>query len=55
MILWAWTALLSGFALVPALNGGSSPLWAFGLAAVALLGFTLFHDRLRPSLARVHE
>mgnify|MGYP003339360628 CR=1 FL=1 len=55
VILWAWTALLSGFALVPALNGGSSPLWAFGLAAVALLGFTLFHDRLRPSLARVHE
>jgi UDP-GlcNAc:undecaprenyl-phosphate GlcNAc-1-phosphate transferase len=51
VILWAWTALLSAFALVPALNAGRSPLWAFGLAAAALLGFTLFHDRLPRSAA----
>ena len=44
--------LLSGFALVPALDGGRSPLWLFAIAALALLGFTLFHDRLPGSSER---
>ena len=46
VILWLWTALLSGFVLYPALYDGRTNLWLFLLVALALGGFTLFHDRL---------
>ncbi len=46
VILWLWTALLSGFVLYPALYDGRTNLWLFLFVALALGGFTLFHDRL---------
>ena len=46
IILWAWTALLSAFVLYPALSDGRTSLWPFLFLAVALTGFTLFHDRV---------
>jgi UDP-GlcNAc:undecaprenyl-phosphate GlcNAc-1-phosphate transferase len=46
VILWLWTALLSGFVLYPALSDGPTNLWPFLLVALALGGFTLFHDKV---------
>ncbi len=46
VILWLWTALWSGFVLYPALYDGRTNLWLFLFVALALGGFTLFHDRL---------
>ena len=46
VIMWLWTALLSGFVLYPALYDGRKNLWPFLFVALALGGFTLFHDRL---------
>ena len=46
VILWLWTALLSGFALYPALSETNLTLWPFVLAAVALAGFTVVHPRI---------
>ncbi|MFM7650358.1 MAG: glycosyltransferase family 4 protein [Acidimicrobiaceae bacterium] len=46
VILWLWTALLSGFVLYPALSEGPTNLWPFLFVALALGGFTLFHDKV---------
>ncbi|MFM9112507.1 MAG: undecaprenyl/decaprenyl-phosphate alpha-N-acetylglucosaminyl 1-phosphate transferase, partial [Actinomycetota bacterium] len=46
VILCLWTALLSGFALYPALSETNPTLWPFLLAAVALAGFTVVHPRI---------
>ena len=46
VILWLWTALLSGFVLYPALSDGPTNLWPFLFVALALGGFTLFHDKI---------
>jgi UDP-GlcNAc:undecaprenyl-phosphate GlcNAc-1-phosphate transferase len=46
VILWLWTALLSGFALYPALSSTSPNLWPFLFLAVALGGFTVLHPRI---------
>ena len=46
VILWSWTALLSAFVLYPALSKGPTNLWPFLIAVLALIGFTLFHDRV---------
>ena len=46
VILWLWTALLSGFVLYPALSDGPTNLWPFLIVALALGGFTLFHDKV---------
>ena len=46
VILWLWTALLSGFVLYPALSDGPTNLWPFLFVALALGGFTLFHDKV---------
>ncbi|MCX7621684.1 MAG: hypothetical protein N2037_12680, partial [Acidimicrobiales bacterium] len=43
LILWAWTALLSGFVLYPAYTGKGNAYVPFGLAALLLLLFTLLH------------
>ncbi len=49
LILWAWTALLSGFVLYPTLNDGQGDaVVPIGVAAAALLLITVFHPRLRP-------
>ncbi|MFM8779209.1 MAG: glycosyltransferase family 4 protein, partial [Acidimicrobiaceae bacterium] len=39
VILWLWTALLSGFVLYPALSDGPTNLWPFLFVAMALGGF----------------
>ena len=46
VIMWLWTALLSGFVLYPALSDGPTNLWPFLFVALALGGFTLFHDKV---------
>ncbi len=46
VILWLWTGLLSAFALYPALSNKNPNLWLVLLAAMLLIGFTIFHPRL---------
>ena len=50
LLLWAWTALLSGVALVPTLTGSGDAVLPFALAGVSILLFFL----LRP-LSRVGQ
>src|SRR5258708_31873563 len=49
VILWAWTALLSGVALVPTYfpKSGSNALVPFMVAALALLLLAWFHPGIR--------
>ncbi|MEY4372854.1 MAG: UDP-N-acetylglucosamine--undecaprenyl-phosphate N-acetylglucosamine-phosphate transferase [Actinomycetota bacterium] len=47
LILWAWTALLSGFVLYPAFTRTGSVYAPAGLAALALVLYTVLHPRLR--------
>lgn len=47
LILWAWTALLSGFVLYPTLTGNGDGMVPITAAALGLLLFTLFHPQLR--------
>lgn len=47
MLLWAWTALLSGVALVPTLTGSGDAVLPFALAGVAILLFFLLRPRTR--------
>ena len=42
VILWLWTALLSGLALVPAYTNEGNALVPFGVMALALLLYALF-------------
>ncbi|MBU3701086.1 MAG: undecaprenyl/decaprenyl-phosphate alpha-N-acetylglucosaminyl 1-phosphate transferase [Acidimicrobiia bacterium] len=46
-ILWTWTALLSGFVLWPIYSGSGDGIVPFGIAAILLSLFTLFHPGLR--------
>jgi UDP-GlcNAc:undecaprenyl-phosphate GlcNAc-1-phosphate transferase len=41
IILWGWTALLSGAVLVPVYTGDSTPLIPLGVVGVGLLLYTL--------------
>jgi UDP-GlcNAc:undecaprenyl-phosphate GlcNAc-1-phosphate transferase len=52
LILWTWTALLSGLVLYPTLTGRGDAVVPIGIAALALLLFTVFHPGLRQ--AREH-
>lgn len=47
LILWAWTALLSGFVLFPLYVSSVNAFIPFGVLALAVLLFTLFHPALR--------
>ncbi len=51
VILWAWTALLSSFVLIPAFTSRGNGVVPIGLLAFALLLFTLFGPRLGRSYA----
>lgn len=42
IIMWAWTAVLSGFVLIPVYTGRGDAMVPIGLAALGLLLFTLF-------------
>jgi UDP-GlcNAc:undecaprenyl-phosphate/decaprenyl-phosphate GlcNAc-1-phosphate transferase len=47
LILWMWTALLSGFVLIPAFTSRGNGIVPLGLAAFGLLLFTMLAPRLR--------
>lgn len=47
LILWAWTALLSGFVLYPVYDGGGAGIVPIGTAALALVLYTYFHPGIR--------
>jgi UDP-GlcNAc:undecaprenyl-phosphate GlcNAc-1-phosphate transferase len=46
-ILWAWTALLSGFVLYPTITGRGNGIVPIGILALGLLLFTVLHPSLR--------
>jgi UDP-GlcNAc:undecaprenyl-phosphate GlcNAc-1-phosphate transferase len=47
LILWAWTALLSGIVLLPVYTTSSNAIVPFGIAAVSILLFTVLHPEVR--------
>lgn len=51
LILWLWTALLSGFVLYPAFTDTGGSLLVFGLAALGLALYTVLH----PEVRRAHQ
>lgn len=51
LILWTWTALLSGFVLYPTYTGRGDAIVPLGVAALALLLFTVFHPGARRTRA----
>ena len=52
LILWAWTLLLSGLVLYPTLTGRGDVVVPFGIAALGLLLYTVFHPGLRRARRR---
>lgn len=52
MILWAWTLLLSGMVLYPAYSRRGDGVVPFGIAALALLLYTVLHPRVREARRR---
>jgi UDP-GlcNAc:undecaprenyl-phosphate GlcNAc-1-phosphate transferase len=53
LILWAWTALLSGMVLYPTYTGRGDALVPIGIAGLGLALFTVFHPGAR--LARAEQ
>ena len=47
LILWLWTALLSGFALYPIFTRATTPLIPIGTAALVLSIYTVLHPEVR--------
>jgi UDP-GlcNAc:undecaprenyl-phosphate GlcNAc-1-phosphate transferase len=47
LILWAWTAVLSGIVLLPVYTKSSNAVVPFGIAAVSILLFTVLHPEVR--------
>ena len=47
LILWTWTALLSGMVLYPTFTGRGDAVVPIGIAALGLLLFTVFHPGAR--------
>ncbi len=47
VILWTWTALLSGFVLYPTLTGQNPTYLPFGMAALAVVLYTVLHPSVR--------
>ena len=47
LILWAWTAVLSGFVLAPTYTNEGNALVPFGIAALALGLYAIFHPEIR--------
>ncbi len=54
VIMWAWTLLLSGFVLYPTYTGSGDAFVPLGIAALALLLYSVFHSRL-PGLVRIRR
>jgi UDP-GlcNAc:undecaprenyl-phosphate GlcNAc-1-phosphate transferase len=60
LILWAWTALLSGFVLFPTYTGKGDAIVPLGILALGLALYTMFHPgiraaRNRSDAAEAHE
>ncbi len=49
VILWGWTAILSGFVLYPTFANSGNQFIPFGVAALGLALYTLFHPGIRRS------
>ncbi len=47
VILWTWTALLSGFVLYPTLTGSNPTYLPFAMAALAIVLYTVLHPSVR--------
>jgi UDP-GlcNAc:undecaprenyl-phosphate GlcNAc-1-phosphate transferase len=47
LILWAWTALLSGLVLYPTYTGRGDAVVPLGIAGLGLLLYTVFHPGAR--------
>ena len=47
VILWTWTALLSGLVLYPVYTSSDDGALPIGIAALALLLYTVLHPRAR--------
>jgi UDP-GlcNAc:undecaprenyl-phosphate GlcNAc-1-phosphate transferase len=47
VILWCWSAVLSGFVLVPLFGWNANAVVPFGVTVLGLLLYTLFHPGLR--------
>ena len=55
MILWAWTTVLSGFVLYPLFRPKANAIIPFGVIALGLALFTLFHPGLRKYSAELED
>jgi UDP-GlcNAc:undecaprenyl-phosphate GlcNAc-1-phosphate transferase len=55
LILWAWTLLLSGFVLFPLYVSSVNAIIPFGVLALGVVLFTLFHPGLRRRSAMEHD
>ena len=55
LILWAWTALLSGFVLYPVLADKNPSYLPFGIAALGIVLFTVLHPSVRRKRAEAVE
>ena len=55
LILWAWTALLSGFVLYPVLAGTNPEYLTFGIGALGIVLYTVLHPSVRRKRAEEIE
>jgi UDP-GlcNAc:undecaprenyl-phosphate GlcNAc-1-phosphate transferase len=55
LILWAWTALLSGFVLYPVLAGENPSYLTFGIGALGIVLYTVMHPSVRRKRAEAVE
>lgn len=55
LILWTWTALLSGFVLYPVLTDENPTYLPFGIGALAIVLFTVLHPSVRRKRAEAVE
>ncbi len=55
LILWAWTAILSGVVLLPTYTNQGNAVVPFAVAALAVLLYTLFHPGVRQTARQLEE
>lgn len=55
VILWAWTALLSGLALLPTYQNRFNAVVPIGVLALGLVLYAFFHPGLRTAREQAHE
>lgn len=55
IILWAWTAILSGVVLVPTFTNQGNAVVPFAVAGLAVLLYTLFHPGVRQTARQLQE